>query len=97
MSTGWRIRVTGFTIPIGGQMCWPTAGHSSANQVTQRKREGTVLYRFTGGNDGRNPWAGVVFDQSGNLYGATSNGGSAGAGVVYELMPSHGGWTDRPG
>jgi hypothetical protein len=20
--------------------CWPTAGHSSANQVTQRKREG---------------------------------------------------------
>jgi len=55
----------------------------------------TVLYRFTGGNDGRNPWAGVVFDQSGNLYGATSNGGSAGAGVVYELMPSHGGWTDQ--
>jgi uncharacterized repeat protein (TIGR03803 family) len=54
-----------------------------------------VLYRFTGGNDGRNPWAGVVFDQSGNLYGATSNGGSAGAGVVYELMPSHGGWTDQ--
>jgi uncharacterized repeat protein (TIGR03803 family) len=55
----------------------------------------TVLYRFTGGNDGRNPWAGVVFDQSGNLYGATSNGDSAGAGVVYELMPFHGGWTDQ--
>ncbi len=55
----------------------------------------TVLYRFTGGDDGRNPWAGVTFDQSGNLYGAAVNGGGPGYGVVYELIPSNGNWTQR--
>ncbi len=55
----------------------------------------TVIYRFSGGNDGRNPWAGVIFDQAGNLYGAAVNGGSAGDGVVYELMPSNGNWTEN--
>ena len=39
------------------------------------------------------PTAGLVFDQSGNLYGATTYGGSDGAGVVFELSPSGGGWT----
>lgn len=32
----------------------------------------TVLYTFTGGADGSNPW-GVVLDGEGNLYGTTSN------------------------
>jgi hypothetical protein len=36
---------------------------------------GTVLYNFTGGADGRDPVAGVVFDKAGNLYGSTSRGG----------------------
>jgi len=39
------------------------------------------------------PTAGLVSDQSGNLYGATTYGGSDGAGVVFELSPSGGGWT----
>jgi uncharacterized repeat protein (TIGR03803 family) len=59
----------------------------------------TVLYAFTGGNQGSNPSGEVVFDQSGNIYGATSYGGSGcsfpGCGVVYELMPSGGGWTEE--
>jgi uncharacterized repeat protein (TIGR03803 family) len=55
----------------------------------------TVLYRFAGGNDGRNPWAGVVFDKAGNLYGTNPYGGSAGQGVVYELKPSNGAWKDH--
>jgi uncharacterized repeat protein (TIGR03803 family) len=29
----------------------------------------SVLYSFTGGADGANPQAGLIFDQSGNLYG----------------------------
>ena len=53
----------------------------------------SVLYSFSGGNDGANPWAGVIFDQSGNLYGTTSGGGTYGYGTVYELMPSASGWT----
>lgn len=61
----------------------------------------TVLYRFVGGTDGALPTSEVVFDRAGNLYGTTANGGhmgtgtcEAGCGVVYELSPSHGGWTE---
>jgi uncharacterized repeat protein (TIGR03803 family) len=43
--------------------------------------------------DGGYPAAGLVFDQSGNLYGATTYGGSDGAGVVFELSPSGASWT----
>jgi len=36
----------------------------------------TVLYRFSGEADGAVPAAGLVFDQSGNLYGTASQGGN---------------------
>lgn len=55
-----------------------------------------VLYSFTGGSDGSNPWASLVFDGSGNLYGTTQNGGLYGFGTVFELIPSQGGWTEVP-
>jgi uncharacterized repeat protein (TIGR03803 family) len=47
--------------------------------------------------DGSNPdYAGVIFDQSGNMYGTTFNGGANGYGVVYELSPSgNGTWTEK--
>jgi uncharacterized repeat protein (TIGR03803 family) len=35
----------------------------------------TVLYSFTGEQDGGNPWAGLVRDLDGNLYGTTVSGG----------------------
>ena len=54
----------------------------------------TVLYQFTGTPDGVGPTGSLVFDQAGNLYG-TSGGGAYGAGAVFELTPSHGGWTER--
>ena len=59
----------------------------------------TVLYNFAGGNDGANPYDGVVFDTAGNLYGTTQFGGGAtvcqsGCGTVFELSPSGGGWTE---
>src|SRR5208337_475040 len=55
----------------------------------------TVLYRFSGGSDGANPGGGdLIFDQAGNLYGTTVNGGAYGAGTVFELMPFQGGWTE---
>ncbi len=69
----------------------------SGNSWTQ-----SILYRFKGGTDGFGPGGGVVFDQKGNLYGTTPDGGSAngcdgsGCGVVYELSPSKGGdWNER--
>ena len=47
----------------------------------------TVLYSFTGGSDGANPYAGLIMDNAGNLYGTTVYGGSADVGVVFELSP----------
>ncbi len=47
----------------------------------------TVLYSFTGGGDGRIPFGGLVFDDVGNLYGATGGGCFSGCGVVFELSP----------
>jgi len=44
-------------------------------KLTPRKKKGpwtlTVLYSFTGGADGCAPVGGVVFDPSGNIFGAT--------------------------
>jgi uncharacterized repeat protein (TIGR03803 family) len=45
----------------------------------------TVLYSFTGGADGKYPYAGVIRDSGGNLYGTTNQGGPSGGGAVYEL------------
>jgi uncharacterized repeat protein (TIGR03803 family) len=47
----------------------------------------TVLYSFTGGADGRTPYAGVIRDSAGNLYGTTYEGGDSDLdwGVVYKL------------
>jgi uncharacterized repeat protein (TIGR03803 family) len=53
----------------------------------------TILYEFTGGTDGGNPFAGLVFDHEGNLYGTASIGGVNGTGVVFELSPTASGWT----
>ncbi len=47
----------------------------------------TVLYNFTGGADGAYPESPVVLDRSGNLYGTTTQGGSANAGVVFKVDP----------
>ena len=51
-----------------------------------------VLYNFTGGSDGLQPSAGLIFDQYGNLYGTTSAGGNLGGGTVFELTPSNRDW-----
>jgi uncharacterized repeat protein (TIGR03803 family) len=55
----------------------------------------TLLYNFKGGKDGSFPYAGLVFDEVGNLYGTTEKGGS-GSGTVFELSPVGGGkWAEK--
>lgn len=60
-------------------------------------RNVVVLYRFSGGADGGNPYGPLIADQAGNLYGTTEFGGSSGFGVVFELTPNgdrNGAWTE---
>jgi len=62
----------------------------------------TVLHRFTFGynDDGGHPTDAVIFDQAGNIYGTALDGGYLdcnvpyGCGMVFELTPSQGGWTE---
>jgi uncharacterized repeat protein (TIGR03803 family) len=53
-----------------------------------------TLYRFTGGKDGNDPFAGVMLDKSGRLYGTTIYGGAQGVGTVYELARSGKSWKE---
>ena len=56
----------------------------------------SVLHGFTTeGGDGQRPWGGVIFDQSGNLYGTTTNGPFGSFGTIYELVPAGLTWTER--
>ena len=55
-----------------------------------------ILHTFSGSPDGARPFSGLTFDQAGNLYGTTEDGGAAcGCGTVFEMSPaSGGGWTE---
>jgi uncharacterized repeat protein (TIGR03803 family) len=48
-----------------------------------------VLWNFSGGNDGSDPWSNYfIADAKGNLYGATGSGGTYSSGVVFMLTPA---------
>jgi uncharacterized repeat protein (TIGR03803 family) len=62
-----------------------------------------VLFSFTGGNDGGDPAAGLIFDKAGNAYGTTVFGGTgaactgqhSGCGTVFKLTRnSQGKWKE---
>src|SRR6476620_4272197 len=72
-------------------------GESGGGTVWQLSNVGgswvhTVLYSFTGGRDGGEPYKGVTLDAAGNLYGTAVTGGSGscegGCGVTYKLTKS---------
>ncbi|MGB8890139.1 MAG: choice-of-anchor tandem repeat GloVer-containing protein [Candidatus Korobacteraceae bacterium] len=60
----------------------------------------TVLHNFGNGTDAAGPYAGMIFDAAGNLYGTSPIGGihpcdGNGCGTVFELSPKQGGgWTE---
>jgi uncharacterized repeat protein (TIGR03803 family) len=84
------------TTPNGGKYGYGTVFGLTAGK--NGKWSETILYSFTGGTDGANPVAGLVFDNAGNLYGVTAAGGitsqecyysysESSCGVVFELSP----------
>ncbi|HLW69834.1 MAG TPA: choice-of-anchor tandem repeat GloVer-containing protein [Candidatus Binataceae bacterium] len=47
----------------------------------------SILWNFGNGADGKNPYAGLILEASGNLYGTTDNGGAYGLGTAFMLTP----------
>jgi uncharacterized repeat protein (TIGR03803 family) len=74
-----------------------TGGADGAGTVFELSPSGgswtkTSLYSFTGGNDGGTPTQ-VLAGNDGNLYGV-AGGGFSHNGVVFQLTPSGGQWTE---
>lgn len=94
--------LAGVILDASGNLYGTTVGGgaSSLGTVFELTRNGSgwsekVLYSFAGGTDGASPYAGLVFDTAGNLYGTTYGGGSYSDGTVFELMRGRKGqWTE---
>jgi uncharacterized repeat protein (TIGR03803 family) len=92
----------GTTVTGGGAGGCENGGCGTVYKIDANGNE-SVLYSFTGGNDGLTPYSGVIADEQGNLYGTTPVGGQhsnscigAGCGVVFELIPNQNGWSESP-
>jgi uncharacterized repeat protein (TIGR03803 family) len=92
----------GLIFDAAGNLYGTTSGCGASGQGTvfelspggNGKWKLTVLHSF-GVSDhlGYSPYAGLIFDTSGNLYGTTFQGGIHGLGTVFELAPrANGKW-----
>ena len=61
-----------------------TAGAGVVFKVTPAGLE-TVLHTFTSAPDGDAPYAGLILDSAGNLYGTTSGGGAFDWGTIFKI------------
>jgi uncharacterized repeat protein (TIGR03803 family) len=53
----------------------------------------TTIHQFTAASDGSGPYAGVIVDSAGNLYGSASSGGANAGGTIFKMTPSGNSWT----
>ncbi len=99
--TGLRIPYGGVTFDSAGNLYGTTAaggtgscGLQGCGAVYKLTCSGgawtaSVIYNFTGFEDGSFPTATMTIDQAGNLYGTTYYES------VFDLVPSAGGWTEN--
>jgi len=83
----------GTTFYGGGQGCYNGEGCGTVFELTPSaggRWTETILYRFTGGNDGANPQGTLIRDSSGNLYGTTDGQSISNPGTVFMLSHSNG-------
>ena len=88
-------------VPIGAGTVYELA-YTKPTKTNKGGWKDTVLLSFAGNESttsganvgGFSPLSGVLL-KSGNLYGGTQSGGEGGGGVVYELEPGAGGWTEN--
>lgn len=74
------------TTVYGGSAC-PPYGCGTVFKVSGAGLQ-TVLHSFTGGTDGEYPYAGLIEDRAGNLYGTTLGGGPCNCGTVFKIDAS---------
>ena len=74
----------------------PGKGRGTVFRVTPSGQQ-TVIDYFSNNPDGKRPFAGLIADKTGNLYGTTWAGGAYGGGIVFKLTPPKPGltkWTE---
>ena len=100
--TDGTIPVAGVTFDAAGNIYGTTSaggsyGYGTVFQLKPSKSgwTETILHNFQDSSDGAVPYAGLVFDGSGNLYGAATEGGEGAnvGGTIFEMSPSSSGWT----
>jgi uncharacterized repeat protein (TIGR03803 family) len=88
---------------FGTSVLGGTFGHGLVFEVNIRSKKETILYSFADAPaDGDAPFAGLIMDTAGNLYGTTTGGGGSGCagglqtgcGAAFKLTPSGTGWTE---
>jgi uncharacterized repeat protein (TIGR03803 family) len=101
--TDGALPYSGVILDLAGNLYGTTSGggHNNCNggcgtvyQLTPSESGWTenTLYAFQGESDGGQPEGGLIFDESGNLYGTTYYYGGSQYGTVYELVASNGIW-----
>jgi uncharacterized repeat protein (TIGR03803 family) len=74
------------TTYVGGDLNCLSGGCGTVFKLSSTGKE-TVLHSFADGTDGGLPYAGLIRDGNGNLYGTTAGGGNpwCGCGTVFKL------------
>jgi uncharacterized repeat protein (TIGR03803 family) len=76
------------TTVSGGSSTNCTNGCGTLFKITSLGKE-IIVHSFVGGStDGAGPYASLVIDKNGNLYGSTSTGGKNGSGIVFKISPT---------
>jgi uncharacterized repeat protein (TIGR03803 family) len=88
---GWRpeagLVIDGQGILYGTTTLGGAYGGGTVFKVTPEGTE-TLLYSFgSQSGDGWEPWAGLIMDKQGNLYGTTPGGGAKNRGTVFKVTP----------
>jgi len=100
---GWSPQFGDLIIDAGGNLYGTTnrGGTYDAGTVFEVSPNGSggwneaILWSLGGPGDGAKPYARVAQDGSGNLYGATTQGGASNLGTVFKLsLDGSGGWSE---
>jgi hypothetical protein len=83
-----ELSYAGVTFDQQGNLYAITEGSGRVYKLTPSSGEwtATILHQFNG-SDGAYPFASVILDSAGDIYGTTQLGGQYGQGVVFEITP----------